>query len=171
MPGAIFGEVASRSDALQMGFEPKSKLRKHPAHQVIEAANRPTIVFVTVCTKGRRPILANAKVHDSLKDIWRSAGAWMVGRYVIMPDHLHLFAGLGSPQLPLTNWVSYWKRAFTRAHGEAIWLDDYWDTTLRDSAHAAERWEYIRQNPVRHGFVADADAWPWQGELNDLPWP
>jgi len=149
---------------------PKPPQRKHPSHRVVEHPDRPTIVFVTVCTNLRQPVLSNERVHALLRDVWSSAGAWVVGRYVIMPDHVHLFAGVGSRELPLTNWVSFWKRAFTRRHGVALWQENYWDTTLRNASHAGERWEYIRQNPVRAGLVANADDWPWQGELNELRW-
>jgi len=155
---------------LMMDPDFKPPQRKHPVHRVVEHPDRPTIVFVTVCTKSRQPVLCNEPVHTLLRDVWSSAGAWVVGRYVIMPDHVHLFAGVGSPQLPLTNWVSFWKRAFTRRRGVALWQEDYWDTTLRNASHAGERWEYIRQNPVRAGLVSGADDWPWQGELNRLRW-
>ncbi len=62
------------------------------------------LYFLTTCTAGRRRLLANAEIHAALIHFARRAeerGVW-VGRYVIMPDHLHLFAGFGpsSPALP-----------------------------------------------------------------------
>jgi hypothetical protein len=33
-----------------------------------------------------------------------------------------------------------------------------------------EKWEYVRQNPVRKGFVPSPDDWPYQGILNELRW-
>jgi putative transposase len=153
-----------------MPYQRPSPRRDHPAHRVIRLPNRPTIVFVTVCTKARQPVLASQTMHALLRDVWSSATAWFVGRYVIMPDHVHLFAAPGEPELSLTNWISFWKRTFTRRHGIPIWQDDYWDTTLRDQSHARERWSYVEQNPVRRGLVMTAEDWPWQGELNVLPW-
>jgi len=38
-------------------------------------------------------------VHDLLCSVWREATAWLVGRYVIMPDHVHLFAAPGDIEL------------------------------------------------------------------------
>jgi len=32
----------------------------------------------------------------------------------------------------------------------------------------ADKWEYVRNNPVRHGFVSDRGSWPYQGQLHDL---
>jgi hypothetical protein len=44
------------------------------------------------------------------------------------------------------------------------------DTQLRPGMHYDEKWQYVRQNPVRAGLAADSDAWPHQGELNELRW-
>lgn len=66
--------------------------RKHPAHlPAFEHHNRSVIQFVTVCTQDRRPLLANPAAHALLIAAWKSATWYHVGRYVIMPDHVHLF--------------------------------------------------------------------------------
>jgi putative transposase len=52
------------------------------------------IYFVTTCTFNRRSILASEKVAKVLIEEWHSAHdrhGWMIGRYVIMPDHVHFF--------------------------------------------------------------------------------
>ena len=36
---------------------------------------------------------------------------------------------------------------------------------IRHSESYAEKWEYVRQNPVRAGLVTNADDWRWQGEI------
>jgi hypothetical protein len=56
--------------------------------------NRPTIVFLNVCTEGRSRWLADHTIHETLTSIWRSATYWKVGPYILMPDHLHLFGNL-----------------------------------------------------------------------------
>jgi putative transposase len=134
--------------------------------------NRPTIVFLTVCTQRRRPYLANERIHSMLVEVWRDAAAWRVGRYVLMPDHIHLFAGPASRTIPFDNWVRYWKSQFTRrcGLGDHRWQPDHWDRTLRNGESYEEKWKYVRDNPVRHGLVQDADDWPFQGELNQLAW-
>jgi len=65
--------------------------RRHPAEGVLIFRDQPTIVFVTVCSRKRRPHLANDSVHNALRESWRAATAWLVGFYLIMPDHVHLF--------------------------------------------------------------------------------
>jgi putative transposase len=34
--------------------------------------------------------------------------------------------------------------------------------------HYDKKWEYVRQNPVRAGLVAEPDDWPHRGELQTL---
>jgi putative transposase len=144
--------------------------RRRPHHEVRPASHRPTVVFVTVCTKNRRSILANAQVHDALIETWSKATAWLVGQYVIMPDHIHLFATPGPQPLPLENWIAFWKSRLARKLGTGVWQEGYWDRTLRNGESYAEKCEYVRDNPVRRGLVGDAKDWQFAGSLNDLSW-
>jgi putative transposase len=147
-------------------------VRRQPVHGVKVTADGPTIIFLTVCTKGRRPWLARPPVHELLHDIWRAADKWLVGRYIVMPDHVHLFAGLTTGDVPLDNWVRYWKSQFTKAYGqpECGWETGHWDTRMRTAAQDEEKWRCVRQNPVRHALVPVADDWPYQGEVHVLEW-
>jgi REP element-mobilizing transposase RayT len=111
--------------------------RKHPVHQpVYERFNTPVIVFLTACTKRHKSILATERVHEILCAAWRGADSWLVGRYVIMPTHLHLFCAptLAVP-CSLEQWVAYWKSLASRTWPEpghtAIWQRHFWDTQLR----------------------------------------
>ncbi len=146
--------------------------RKRPAHGVLILPNRPTIVLITVCTKNRQPWLADDEVHRLLREIWQEATAWLVGRYVLMPDHLHLFASPGDPDLSLDNWVRFWKSLFRRRyrHPDHRWQSGYWDRRLRTWESYDAAWEYVRNNPVRHGLVKTADEWKFQGEIYQLEW-
>ena len=51
-----------------------------------------------------------------------------------------------------------------------LWQRDCWDRQLRTGESYTQKWEYVRNNPVRKGLVANADDWPYQGELNVLEW-
>jgi len=146
--------------------------RRRPAHGVKAQTHLPTIVYLTVCTKNRVPWLNSADVHDLLVRQWKSATAWSVGRYAIMPDHIHLFATPGTPELPLENWIRFWKSRFSTAHKNAghQWQMDHWDRRLRSDESYDEKWDYVRNNPVRHGLVKSWEMWPYQGELNLLRW-
>jgi putative transposase len=146
--------------------------RKKPAHGVRIDVSRPTIVYLTVCTKNRIPWLALPENHEALRQVWQKADAWVVGRYVVMPDHLHLFAAPGRLEIALDDWVACWKSWFTMARRIPAqqWQSGHWDTRVRSGESYDSKWEYVRNNPVRAGLVTVASEWPFQGELNALPW-
>src|SRR4051812_38498473 len=57
-------------------------------------AERP-IFFNTCCTACRQPVLSTPTSASILGSAFRecvSLHGWTIGRYVIMPDHLHFFA-------------------------------------------------------------------------------
>lgn len=104
-------------------------------------------------------------------DAWAKATHWSIGRYVLMPDHLHLFCAPAiHPPESLTHWVAYWKRLVAQATGQRLWQKNFWDTQLRGHESYALKWEYVRNNPVRAGLVTRTEDWPYQGELNLLRW-
>ncbi|HEY8748815.1 MAG TPA: hypothetical protein VIM11_12620 [Tepidisphaeraceae bacterium] len=161
----------SPAGASHSHFE-KFLARNVPAHGVYRRLNRSTVVFLTICTRDRRPYLACDPIHELLIKVWTDADKWLVGRYVIMPDHIHLFASPASREFSFDSWVRFWKSQFTRQVKlvEHRWQTDHWDRTLRDGESYQEKWNYVRENPVRLGLASVADDWPYQGELNYLPW-
>ena len=134
--------------------------RKHPSRQVTASAgNRSIILHVTACTFRRRRILACNKIHDLIVDAWTHAPEWTVGRYVVMPDHVHLFAAENELEgYPLGQWVAKWKAHVSRlwpfAKDQPIWQRSFWDYQLRNGDSYDVKWLYIRNNPVRHGLVS-----------------
>jgi putative transposase len=165
-------------DSKSDGRSTRLPARKHPAHGVLIIESKPTIVFLTVCTKDRKRWLASAAVHEELRKAWHKADAWCVGRYVVMPDHIHLFTSPGKLEVSLDEWIQYWKSCFTREVRRAKlfrlpphpWQTDHWDTRLRKWQLYEEKWKYVRNNPVRHGLVQRAEDWPYQGEIQSLRW-
>jgi putative transposase len=79
--------------------------RKHPAKGIIEDDRTPTLIFLTVCTAQRQPWLADPHVHERLIHIWRAATHWEVGPYILMPDHLHIFARPGFGSATFDRWI------------------------------------------------------------------
>ena len=227
--------------------------RRRPASGVLIFSGQPTIVFLTVVTRGREPWLTQPVVHRHLRETWMEAQSWLVGYYLLMPDHLHLFCAPRDLRFTLDQWVTYWKRRFKRKlgthpgrvsvlanpehggggtvqasgrmgsaephppevdawgvrfltetdlefrerwvravrHLEADegrsskespppllgdpagyrWQEGKpWDTRLRRSENYQQKWQYVRENPVRKRFVEDASHWPYQGMLNVLRW-
>jgi putative transposase len=148
--------------------------RRHPVHHdPVEKFNRGTMVFLTVCAKGKQPRLANGTTQNLLIEWWRKSTHWLAGRYVILPDHIHLFCAPGTADVSLHRWVAYWKKGVARElkRGDApLWQRDFWDTQMRSQQSYEEKWEYVRRNPVRHGLVDDPVQWPYQGEIHLLDW-
>ena len=150
--------------------------RRTPAHPpAVSSLGRATIGFVTVCTKNRKPILARDQAYHALVRAWRRADLWLVGRYVVMPEHIHLFcspADTGSP--PVTRWTHFWRSLVSQRWPwpteQPIWLRSVWDRQLRSGESYDQKWAYVRENPVRHGLVSDWRDWPYQGELDILLW-
>lgn len=128
--------------------------------------------FVTFCTFRRRLWLATPQVHGAfikLAEIAHRDFNVAVGRYVIMPDHVHLFVR-GGPAFILARWITSLKQMLAKAappesRGAKPWQESFFDHKLRNDESMAEKWEYIRQNPVRAGLVSDLAAWPYQGEI------
>jgi REP element-mobilizing transposase RayT len=78
------------------------------------------------------------------------------------------------PPNSLKRWIWFWKNHVTRAWPNRdvipIWQTEYWDTKLRRGESYDAKWNYVENNPVRHGLVTRAEDWPYRGELNVLDW-
>lgn len=123
---------------------------------------------MTFNTWHRRQLLASAEVHLQLVEFARKGEprGIAIGRYVIMPDHIHLFAR-GDYEFVLTQWMRLLKRDLSKAISAPPphWQKGFFDHLIRHSESYSEKWHNVRQNPVRAGFASDAEDWPYQGEL------
>jgi REP element-mobilizing transposase RayT len=230
--------------------------RKRPTHPPnVLRHNTPVIVFLTVCATDRTMnTFATDTMHQILRNTWAAACSHLVGSYVLMPDHVHLFCAPASPEAEnVAKWVRYWKSLVTRevrgkpvggasvclpkkedeqtlvppgavrgvdeqtlvppgamrgvdeqtlvppgamrgvdeqtlvppgavrggegrasarpvAHVSSVFQRDCWDTQLRRGESYHEKWEYVRNNPVRRGLAASADMWPYWGVMHELVW-
>ena len=129
------------------------------------------VYFVTFCTHRRKPILVSKRIHSAFVEFARRAVEFnvAVGRYVIMPDHVHLFV-CGDDEFVLSRWITGLKQALARANAWSrnngqIWQEGLFDHILRNDESMNQKWEYVVQNPVRAGLVKNAEDWPYQGEV------
>src|SRR4051794_28014415 len=109
------GELARPDLVGRDSVEPRDgasplKRRRHPAKGVFIFLGQATIVFVTVCSRQRKNDLANSVVHEALLKAWHKADRWMIGAYVIMPNHIHFFCAPTDITLKIEPWVTFWKR-------------------------------------------------------------
>jgi REP element-mobilizing transposase RayT len=129
------------------------------------------VFFVTACIYRRRPLLADDAVNNILRRFGERAYAEhgiALGRYVIMPDHIHLFV-CGPNDFDLGRWMGMLKqcleKAVTLTASQKIWQRGFFDHVLRNEESYGQKWEYVRDNPVRAGLVSTAEDWPYAGEI------
>jgi putative transposase len=126
------------------------------------------VFFVTFCTRNRQTIPDLEKAQAAVEAYARRGVedfGTALGRYVIMPDHIHLFV-CGDVEFVLSKWVAGLKRAISkslRVSGE-FWQPTFFDHVLRSEESYSEKWEYVCENPVRAGLVKKSNDWPYQGE-------
>jgi putative transposase len=129
------------------------------------------LYFVTFNTYRRKRLLANTRVYRKFVEFAR-AGEELgiaVGRFVIMPDHVHFFV-TNSSDRTLSQWVRLLKRYLSQAIASSPphWQKGFFDHLIRHSESYSEKWDYVCQNPARAGLVSEPDEWPWQGEIEAI---
>jgi hypothetical protein len=46
-----------------------------------------------------------------------------------------------------------------------LWEEGFFDHVLRSDESYSQKWNYVRENPVRAGLVKSVEDWPCQGEI------
>ncbi len=164
--------------------------RQNPASGVHLQLGRSNIVLLTINTEKREPWLANETAHQLLRQTWSEAAAWLVGDYLLMPDHLHLFCAPRDSHFTIEEWIKYWKREFAlkqkrlagtltppdAAHAMRLTQPEWkfqsrgWHHRLRDGENYSEKWTYVQENPFRKGLVQRIEDWPFKGRIFELMW-
>ena len=137
--------------------------------------NRATILFVSVNATKRQRVFDNPAAVSCILSAWNDAKDWLVGRYVIMPDHVHFCCAPAKWPIPdFHKWMTFWKTkvalSFPTEHVRPLWQRQCWDTQLRQGESFEEKCRYMVNNPVRKGLVSKAEDWPYQGVLNVFDW-
>jgi len=133
------------------------------------------VYFLTFCTVDRKAILADEQIHDAFMHFSREAMTRniFVGRYILMPDHIHLFVKLPPPSENLSLWVKSLKNYLSialrsRKVPAPHWQKGFFDHVLRSTESYSSKWLYMVENSVRAGFVKDWAEWRFQGEIYTL---
>jgi REP element-mobilizing transposase RayT len=108
--------------------------------------------------------------------------AWTVGTYCVMPNHTHVVVwtprrtlGIGMKVVQESHARYANDRDGLRCRGH-FWSERYHNVLLPDVEHVVARLRYDARNPVKHGFVATPEAWPYSahraliGEEPPPPW-
>jgi putative transposase len=135
------------------------------------------LFFVTFCTADRQGWLRCHEVHDAFRSFCakspQQAEVW-IGKYVLMPDHVHVFISAEGSQ-SLSKWVAAMKGVLASVRRKMgidgrAWQTGFFDHVLRGAESYAEKWNYVQKNPVRARLVASAEEWPYAGEIEVLSW-
>ncbi|MEY2506489.1 MAG: REP-associated tyrosine transposase [Verrucomicrobiota bacterium] len=132
------------------------------------------VYFLTTCTFNRKSLLATRKVHDAFLEFAHAGeahGAY-IGSYVLMPDHLHLFVALAQDRT-LSDWMKSLKNSLSKSMKQSgipapHWQKGFFDHLLRSAESYSQKWEYVRDNPVRAGLAKSWEEWPFRGEVWEL---
>jgi REP element-mobilizing transposase RayT len=70
-------------------------------------------------------------------------------------------------------WVKSLKNALSKTLrmqgvGAPHWQKGFFDHVLRGEESYTQKWNYVRDNPVRAGLVKEWRDWPYLGEIFDL---
>jgi putative transposase len=149
--------------------------KRPPRLELLYSSVRP-FYFVTFNTHERLSLLARKEMHDAFHSFCTRAQDHdiAVGRYVIMPDHIHLFVAFPITGLTLSEWIHALKTVLGKqllrlGMQKPHWQEGFFDHVLRSAESYAQKWEYVRMNPVRAGLVARPEDWPYQGEIVKIP--
>ena len=94
---------------------------------------------------------------------------------VVLPDHLHAPWTLPNGDADFSMRWGLIKAGFSRAvpkiepvspsrisKGErGLWQRRFWEHQIRDERDFARHVDYIHYNPVKHGYVKQANQWPY----------
>lgn len=126
-----------------------------------------------MCVKDRRKVLATPEVFEGIKTAIPQLKKWHVLAGVIMPDHLHSFVSpVEDRELSVGDFSHGLKRTLRKRLGSQSWewQRGCFDRLLRSDENLWSKWIYVKDNPVRHGFVRVADDWPYYFDfIKELP--
>ncbi|MEM6602224.1 MAG: transposase [Verrucomicrobiota bacterium] len=138
-------------------------MSRPPRLQSIHEQNKPISYFVTWCVEGKVAVLDNDSYFSALKTAIRQADRWEIETVMIMPDHVHLLASPFHRDESVGKLAGFLKkRSRHLCRGTWQWQQGTFDHMLRSDESGRQKWEYIRQNPVRAGLVAASQDWPYQ---------
>lgn len=130
--------------------------------------------FITICTKGRSPILSKitvgtsiarpceihlsqigAIVEKGIKGIEQHYESVFVDNYVIMPNHVHMIICIDNKErramlVPtVSRIIQQFKGYVTKQIGKSIWQYKFYDHIIRDDIDYMTKYQYIDENPLK----------------------
>jgi REP element-mobilizing transposase RayT len=135
------------------------------------------VYLVTVCCARRFKVFVRMDtVRVGVECLERIAGrqAWKIWKVCFMPDHVHLLLSpMKEREQSLSDFMRAWKSCVVlrlRRIGVAdeVWQGEFHDRLLRSDEKLEEKWEYVRQNPVRAGLCHEPEEYPFSGTTEEI---
>lgn len=120
------------------------------------------IYFVTICVENRQRVLDNSKAMNAFYVAINRLQRWMIHAAVLMPDHIHLLASpheRNESVSHLSGALKRWIRHELKASWQ--WQAGSFDRLLRKEERIEDKWNYMRENPVRAALVKHGVDWPY----------
>ena len=172
-----------REEAIALGMDVHDTIhsmkRRSPRHDYHKKGN----YMVTLVVEGHVPLLGEMKgnadapldspdaphveyselgdaiLRDEIGKISQVFPQVEVWKVCIMPDHIHMLVHV-PPTSQLSDVIGHWKSYLATQKGIRFQVN-FFDTRIRDTAHYAEKWNYICQNPVARGLVEAPREWKY----------
>ncbi|NOS89833.1 MAG: hypothetical protein HOP34_15070 [Methylococcaceae bacterium] len=140
------------------------KYQHNPAHLFVD--NSP--YFITSAIYQKRNLLCSNEIKDNLLNTIQLCFAekgWLLNDWVILDNHYHLLgtSKIGEDLGGIFSKIHMLSAKFIRSRLQAekpIWWN-YWDYCPRDERDYFIRLNYLFNNPVKHGYVADLKDYPY----------
>jgi REP element-mobilizing transposase RayT len=135
-------------------------------------AQQGTVALMTACCASRHRIFADPNRADLVtSEIGRLHGEnWRILGFFVMPDHVHLL--VLNIDGSLVDFMRLLKgRIANGLRGDlpgTLWQRSFHDHLLRRSEDISRTLQYMFENPVRAGLVAEWTQYPWCGSMQ---WP
>jgi putative transposase len=147
---------------------PRRRYLKHDVPSWVFDGNVHPAFFITVCCKKRGVNqLASSAVWKIMLDAIlnrQERGIWICTLFVAMPDHVHAVLRF-QEETRMSPAIRDWKRWIARTAG-IEWQRGFFDHRLRSQESAAQKRQYILNNPVRTGLVEKPEDWEFIWDMS-----
>ena len=138
--------------------------------------------FVTTDTWQRRELFLKppvAEIVEAKLFEYRDKGSYLVHRYVVMPDHLHIILTPGmtttlEKAVGLIKGGSSFEIGTKIAMKFPVWHEGFAEHLIRDQDDYDSHVRYIDSNPIKAGLAREAGGYPYcslNGKYRLDPWP
>jgi REP-associated tyrosine transposase len=137
--------------------------------------------FISIITGERFPLFESSIARDCLRLAFEKTKAthpFTLDACVLLPEHIHCLLTLPEDDGEYSKRISIVKRLFSQCckqkgiqyprpsksklskRESGFWQRRFWEHTIKDEEDYKNHLDYIHYNPVKHGLVQCAHAWP-----------